>query len=40
MARELRARLPEGHMLILINEESYLTFNPMLAEVGGRFDLP
>ena len=35
VARELRARLPDSHMLILISEESYLTFNPLLPEVLG-----
>lgn len=40
VARELRARLPNGYMLILISEESYLTFNPMLAEVVGASIFP
>jgi NADH:quinone reductase (non-electrogenic) len=40
VARELRARLPKGYMLILISEESYLTFNPMLAEVVGASIFP
>ncbi len=40
VARELRARLPEGYMLILISEESYLTFNPMLPEVVGASIFP
>ena len=40
VARELRARLPDGYMLILISEESYLTFNPMLAEVVGASIFP
>ena len=40
VARELRARLPKGYMLILISEESYLTFNPMLPEVVGASVFP
>jgi NADH:ubiquinone reductase (H+-translocating) len=40
VARELRARLPESHMLILISEESYLTFNPLLPEVVGASIFP
>lgn len=40
VARELRARLPESYMLILISEESYLTFNPMLPEVVGASIFP
>jgi NADH dehydrogenase len=40
VARELRARLPEGYMLVLISEESYLTFNPMLPEVVGASIFP
>ena len=40
MARELRARLPDSHLLILISEESYLTFNPLLPEVVGASIFP
>ncbi|MCL2385804.1 MAG: FAD-dependent oxidoreductase, partial [Alphaproteobacteria bacterium] len=40
VARKLRARLPEGYMLVLISEESYLTFNPMLPEVVGASIFP
>ncbi len=40
VARELRAQLPEGYMLILISEESYLTFNTMLPEVVGASIFP
>jgi NADH dehydrogenase len=40
VARELRARLPDGYTLILISEESYLTFNPMLPEVVGASVFP
>jgi NADH dehydrogenase len=32
LARELDAGLPPGFELILISEESYTTFNPMLPE--------
>jgi NADH dehydrogenase len=32
LARELDGKLPAGHQLILISEESYTTFNPMLPE--------
>jgi NADH:ubiquinone reductase (H+-translocating) len=35
VARALRARLPEDYMLVLISEESCLTFTPMLPEVVG-----
>ena len=40
VARELPARLPDSHMLILISEESYLTFNPLLPEVVGASIFP
>ena len=40
VARELRARLPDSHLLILISEESYLTFNPLLPEVVGASIFP
>src|SRR3974390_1571302 len=40
VARELRSRLPKDYMLILISEESYLTFNPMLPEVVGASVFP
>lgn len=40
VARELRARLPDDYALILVSEESYLTFNPMLPEVVGASIFP
>ncbi len=40
VARALRARLPKNYMLVLISEESYLTFNPMLPEVVGASIFP
>ena len=33
LARALERRLPRGHRVVLVSEESYTTFNPMLAEV-------
>lgn len=35
LARALERRLPAGWQLVLVSEESYTTFNPMLAEVVG-----
>lgn len=35
LARALAGRLPAGWQLLLISEESYTTFNPMLPEVVG-----
>lgn len=40
LARELEARLPADWQLILLSEESYTTFNPMLAEVVGAAVFP
>src|SRR5205814_10099589 len=39
LARRLERRLP-GHDVVLISEESYTTFNPMLAEVVGAAVFP
>jgi NADH dehydrogenase len=39
LARRLERRLP-GHEVVLISEESYTTFNPMLAEVVGAAVFP
>jgi len=38
--RRLRGRLPAGYRLVLISEESYTTFNPLLAEVVGASIFP
>ena len=35
LARALDTRLPKGYELVLISEESYTTFNPMLPEAVG-----
>ena len=35
LARALGKRLPRGYRIVLVSEESYTTFNPMLAEVVG-----
>jgi NADH dehydrogenase len=35
LARALERRLPPGWQLVLVSEESYTTFHPMLAEVVG-----
>ena len=35
LARALEEQLPAGHRVVLVSEESYTTFNPMLAEVVG-----
>ena len=40
LARRLERRLPAGHEVVLISEESYTTFNPMLAEVVGAAVFP
>lgn len=40
LVRELEKRLPEGWQLVLISEESYTTFNPMLPEVVGAAVFP
>src|SRR3954453_12765409 len=39
LARRLERRLP-GHEVMLVSEESYTTFNPMLAEVVGAAVFP
>jgi NADH dehydrogenase len=40
LATELERRLPPGYQVVLISEESYTTFNPMLAEVVGASVFP
>jgi NADH:ubiquinone reductase (H+-translocating) len=40
LAQSLERRLPEGHRVVLVSEESYTTFNPMLAEVVGASVFP
>lgn len=40
LARALEGRLPEGWQVVLVSEESYTTFNPMLAEVVGASVFP
>ena len=40
LANQLERRLPPGYRLVLISEESYTTFNPMLAEVVGASVFP
>ena len=40
LARALEKQLPAGHQLTLLSEESYTTFNPMLAEVVGASVFP
>lgn len=40
LARSLERQLPPGWQLVLISEESYTTFNPMLAEVVGASVFP
>lgn len=40
LARALEKRLPPGWQVVLISEESYTTFNPMLAEVVGASVFP
>jgi NADH dehydrogenase len=40
LARALQRSLPEGRRVVLVSEESYTTFNPMLAEVVGAAVFP
>ena len=40
LARGLAPRLPKGWRVVLVSEESYITFNPMLAEVVGASVFP
>ena len=40
LARRLETRLPPSHRVVLVSEESYTTFNPMLAEVVGAAVFP
>jgi NADH dehydrogenase len=40
LLRALDGRLPADHKLLLISEESYTTFNPMLAEAVGASVFP
>src|SRR5207244_7904557 len=40
LARSRERRLPEGHRIVLVSEESYTTFNPLLAEVVGASVFP
>ena len=40
LARSLERMLPPGHRVVLVSEESYTTFNPMLAEVVGAAVFP
>ena len=40
LARSLERMLPAGHRVMLVSEESYTTFNPMLAEVVGAAVFP
>src|SRR5688572_33253811 len=40
LARALERALPAGHRVVLASEESYTTFNPMLAEVVGASVFP
>jgi NADH dehydrogenase len=40
VARSLQRRVPAGYRVVLISEESYTTFNPMLAEVVGASVFP
>ena len=40
LARSLARRLPHDHRVVLVSEESYTTFNPMLAEVVGASVFP
>jgi NADH:ubiquinone reductase (H+-translocating) len=40
LAKRLLRRLPPGHRVVLVSEESYTTFNPMLAEVVGAAVFP
>lgn len=40
LARALEGRVPTGWQVVLLSEESYTTFNPMLAEVVGAAVFP
>lgn len=40
LARALERHLPQGHRIVLVSEESYTTFHPMLAEVVGAAVFP
>lgn len=40
LARSLERRLPQGWRVVLVSEESYTTFHPMLAEVVGASVFP
>lgn len=40
VARHLQDRLPPGYALVLVSEESYTTFNPMLPEAMGASIFP
>ena len=40
LARRLERMLPRDHRVVLVSEESYTTFNPMLAEVVGAAVFP
>ncbi|SEB25484.1 NAD(P)/FAD-dependent oxidoreductase [Variovorax sp. YR216] len=40
LARSLERQLPQGWRVVLVSEESYTTFNPMLAEVVGASVFP
>jgi NADH dehydrogenase len=40
LARELDGRMPDGFELVLVSEESYTTFNPMLPEALGASIFP
>ena len=40
LARELERALPDAYRVVLVSEESYTTFNPMLAEVVGASVFP
>ena len=40
LATELERMLPSGYRVVLVSEESYTTFNPMLAEVVGASVFP
>ncbi len=40
LARAIERRLPAGYRVVLVSEESYTTFNPMLAEVVGASVFP
>jgi NADH dehydrogenase len=40
LARSLQRQLPQGWRVVLVSEESYTTFNPMLAEVVGASVFP